>query len=72
MIEMFSLEYLQHGRWVYGPAIIGRPALANNLAQIAMLPGVTSIDVQQANEENAEEFGFHAEDFDGSDFVRDC
>ena len=72
MIEVFSVEYLQHGMWVYGPAIIGRPALVNNLSQIAMLPGVQSINVEQANEENAEEFGFHAEDFNGNDFVRDC
>jgi hypothetical protein len=69
MIEVFSLEYLQHGMWVYGPAIIGRPSLANNLAQIACLPGVSAIDVQQVDEENCEDFGLNPSQFDGQDYV---
>lgn len=72
MIEVFAVEYLQHGMWVYGPAVIGRSFLANQLSQIAMLPSVSEITVVQAHEENAGEFGFEPEDFDGYDFVRDC
>lgn len=69
MLEIFALEYLQHGMWVYGPAIMGRENLCNQLAQVAKLPGVSAIDVQQVDEENAGDYGFGEEDFEGSDYV---
>lgn len=56
-MKYFALQWMQHGIWVNTLFVDGQHQLAKELAEVAMLPGVSTITVQEIHEENASEYG---------------